>query len=79
MKGVRSLKLKNVSIARKLFVLIFSSIIIFCLIGGTGFYFMGKMSKNSTAMYDDAVLPIKWQAQIRINNRAVDSMLLECC
>ena len=77
MKGVRSLNLQNISIARKLSILIFSSIIIFCLIGGTGFYFMDKMSKDSTAMYEDAVLPIKWQAQIRINNRAVDSMLLE--
>ncbi|MFF2754535.1 methyl-accepting chemotaxis protein [Psychrobacillus sp. NPDC058041] len=71
------MKLQNVSIARKLFILIFTSIIIFCLIGGTGFYFMDKMSKNSTEMYDESVLPIKWQAQIRINNRAVDGTALE--
>ncbi|WP_151701846.1 methyl-accepting chemotaxis protein [Psychrobacillus glaciei] len=70
-------KLRNVRIARKLFTLIFSSIFIFVLIGGTGFYFMGQMSKDSTAMYEDAVLPIKWQAQIRINNRAVDGLALE--
>jgi methyl-accepting chemotaxis protein len=47
------------------------------MIGGTGFYFMDKMSKNSTEMYDESVLPIKWQAQIRINNRAVDGTALE--
>lgn len=51
--------------------------VIFFSIGGTGFYFMQQMNENSERMYQDALLPIKWQSQIRTNNRAVDGYTLE--
>ena len=69
--------LRNARIGRKLFILISSSILIFFLIGGTGYYFMNDMKKNSEQMYQDALLPIKWQGEIRTNNRAIDGYTLE--
>lgn len=64
-------------IGRKLFVLISFSILIFILIGGTGFYYMNEMNKNSERIYKEALLPIEWQSQIRVNNRAIDGFALE--
>lgn len=69
--------LRNASIGRKLFILISLSVVIFFFIGGTGFYYMQQMKKNSEEIYKDALLPIKWQGQIRTNNRAVDGYTLE--
>ncbi|MEG0261057.1 MAG: HAMP domain-containing methyl-accepting chemotaxis protein [Lysinibacillus sp.] len=69
--------LRNARIGKKLFVLISFSILIFFLIGGTGYYYMNDMKKNSEQMYQDALLPIKWQAEIRTNNRAIDGFTLE--
>ena len=69
--------LRNAKIGRKLFILISSSILIFFLIGGTGYYFMNDMNKNSEQIYRDALLPIKWQGEIRTNNRAIDGYTLE--
>jgi len=69
--------LRNARIGQKLLILISLSVVIFFLIGGTGFYFMQQMNKNSEQMYQDALLPIKWQSEIRTNNRAVDGYTLE--
>ena len=71
------MKLRNRKIASKLFFLIFISFIIFGVIGGTGYYFMNQMDKNSENMYKDALLPIKWEDQISTNNRTIDSLVLE--
>lgn len=38
---------------------------------------MNDMKKYSEQMYEDALLPIKWQAEIRTNNRAIDGFTLE--
>ncbi|WP_313891339.1 methyl-accepting chemotaxis protein [Psychrobacillus sp.] len=69
--------MRNFKIGRKMFTLITVSIAIFLIIGGTGFYFMNKMKENSEQMYQDALLPLKWQAQIRTNNRTIDGFTLE--
>ena len=69
--------LRNAKIGRKLFILISFSIVIFFLIGGTSFFFMNQMQKNSEEMYRDALLPVKWQSQIRTNSRAIDGYTLE--
>lgn len=69
--------LRNAKIGKKLLFLISFSILTFFLIGGTGFYYMHDMKKYSEQMYEDALLPIKWQAEIRTNNRAIDGFTLE--
>lgn len=69
--------LRNASIGRKMFILISLSIVIFFVIGGTGFYYMQQMKNNSEQMYQDALLPIKWQSQMSTNNRAIDGYSLE--
>lgn len=69
--------LQNAKIGRKLFLLISFSILIFFLIGGTGFYYMNGMKRNSDQMYKDALLPIKWQSEIRTNSRAINGYTLE--
>lgn len=69
--------LRNATIGRKLLILIVSSILIFFIVGGTGYYFMNDMKKNSEAMYQDALLPIDWQSQIQTNNRAIEGHTLE--
>lgn len=69
--------LRNATIGKKLIVLIASSILIFFIVGGTGYYFMNDMKKNSEVMYQDALLPIDWQSQIQTNNRAIEGHTLE--
>ena len=71
------MSLRNARIGRKMFILISLSVVIFFIIGGTGFYYMQQMKTNSEQMYQDALLPIKWQSQIRTNNRAIDGYTLE--
>lgn len=69
--------LKNIKIGGKLVILIVFSIIIFGVIGITGFNFMKTMIKNSESVFIDALQPIKWQDQIRINNQMMDGHILE--
>ncbi|WP_053583776.1 methyl-accepting chemotaxis protein [Lysinibacillus contaminans] len=71
------MSLRNATIGMKLIILIASSILMFFIIGGTGYYFMNDMKKNSEAMYQDALLPIEWQSRIQTNNRAIDGYTLE--
>lgn len=71
------MNLRNVKIGNKLVVLISFSILIFLVIGGAGVFYMQKMNKNSEMMYKDALIPLKLQAQIRTNNRALDGFILE--
>ncbi|MFJ5623493.1 methyl-accepting chemotaxis protein [Peribacillus loiseleuriae] len=71
------MRLRNAAIGKKMFVLIMISFIIFGVIGGTGFYYMDKIGKNSKRMYEEALLPVKWQGEIRVNNRAIDNSALE--
>ena len=71
------MSLRNVSIGKKLFILISFSILIFLTIGGTGFYYLNDLKKNADRMYQEALLPIKWQAEIRTNNRAINGFTLE--
>lgn len=69
--------LRNASIGIKLLVLIITSVVFLAVIGGTGFYYTNQMNASSEEMYNEALLPLKWQSRINTNNRAIDSYLLE--
>lgn len=69
--------LRNLKIGKKIFILIMASVIFLVITGATGAIYMNQMEQNSKMMYDNNLLPIAWLDQIRSNNRAIDSYMLE--
>ncbi|RAK18875.1 methyl-accepting chemotaxis sensory transducer [Anoxybacillus vitaminiphilus] len=69
--------LRNLKIGKKLVILVVISVLFIGGVGITGYHYMNEMSNNSEKMYTDRLLPIKWLGQFRINNRAIDSFMLE--
>ncbi len=69
--------LKNLSIAKKLFIIILISIIALGSIGFTGLNYIKIMAQNTEDMYTRSLVPITNLIQIRVNNRASDSYTLE--
>ncbi|MCP3760988.1 methyl-accepting chemotaxis protein [Domibacillus sp. A3M-37] len=69
--------LRHLSIRKKMLVLILSSILFLSLMGVNTYVNMKDLSDNSTELYDTKLQPIQYLGQIRTNNRAIDSYLLE--
>jgi methyl-accepting chemotaxis protein len=64
-------------VGRKLWVLLGLALLFLGVVGGVGSLNSQQMAQNSQAMYEDRLLPIEWLGQIRINNRVIDSDMLE--
>ncbi|AFH64415.1 methyl-accepting chemotaxis protein [Paenibacillus caseinilyticus] len=69
--------MKNLKVSVKLLILTVLSILIIIGIGAYGYTATGDMSHASSSMYGDNLVPISTTAQIRINNRAIDTSVLE--
>lgn len=69
--------LKNAKIRTKLIALVTISLIFLGVVAGTAYYSMDKMDRYSEDVFDYSLQPIIWQGQIRTNNRAIDSFILE--
>lgn len=69
--------LKNLTVVKKLLMLIISSLVFIVLVGGVGFYNMNQMVDRSTEMYEDNLLPVKWINDLRTQSRANEALLKE--
>ncbi|OXS80183.1 methyl-accepting chemotaxis protein [Domibacillus enclensis] len=69
--------MKNLSIRGKMMALIASAVVFLAAIAGTGFYYTSEMAAKSDDMYTEALLPIEYISQIRTDNRALDSFVME--
>ncbi|WP_046174239.1 methyl-accepting chemotaxis protein [Domibacillus indicus] len=69
--------LRHLSIRRKMLVLILSSILLLSVMGVYTYVSMKDLSNNSTELYETKLQPIQYIGQVRTNNRAIDSYLLE--
>ena len=67
--------LKNLKIAKKLLLLNICSLIFIILVGVVGITNMNKMSEQSTVMYEDQLLPVKWVNDFRAQSRASELLM----
>ena len=69
--------LRNLPVSRKLLFLLFFSGLTSFIIGLVGFLYVKEMANKSEIMYNDILMPNEWLAQIRIDNRAIDTYTLQ--
>lgn len=69
--------LRNLPVSRKLLFLLFFSGLASFIIGLVGFLYVKEMANKSEIMYNDILMPNEWLAQIRIDNRAIDTYTLQ--
>ncbi|GGA26208.1 methyl-accepting chemotaxis protein [Paenibacillus physcomitrellae] len=69
--------INNLKTGTKLVGLISISILCIALVGMTGFFYMNKIAGNSSSVYQNGLIPVQTIGQFQINNRAIDSYLLE--
>jgi methyl-accepting chemotaxis protein len=69
--------LKNLKVRTKIFFIIFISTFALFAVGATGFYHMHTMKENTTEMYNDRLLPIRWVNIARANLHIVKGNVLE--
>ncbi|MDQ0901367.1 MULTISPECIES: methyl-accepting chemotaxis protein [unclassified Paenibacillus] len=81
-KNVRNVKanlsiLRNLKLRFKLLLMNAIAILFLLIVGITGYYFMDKMSSNSTRMYEESLLSVKWINQLKSNFNETEANLLE--
>ncbi|BFT74849.1 methyl-accepting chemotaxis protein [Paenibacillus sp. P36] len=69
--------LRNLKLRYKLLFMNAIAILFLLIVGITGYYFMDKMSSNSTRMYEESLLSVKWINQLKTNFNETESNLLE--
>ncbi|WP_232696633.1 methyl-accepting chemotaxis protein [Brevibacillus daliensis] len=69
--------LRNVSIFRRILILITMVLFFIIAIGGTGLYYMGSMADKSEVMYTDRYLPLEWLDEIRLNHQITESLAMD--
>lgn len=69
--------MKNLTVRKKIQVLIATAIVAMVLIAGASIYFLNQMANASQAMYEENLIPVQEVGQIRIDTRALDSFLTE--
>ncbi|WP_026828442.1 methyl-accepting chemotaxis protein [Exiguobacterium artemiae] len=69
--------MKNLSVRKKIQLLIATAIVAMILLASAGLYFLNQMANASQIMYKENLLPVQEVAQIRIDTRALDSFLVE--
>lgn len=82
LKNARNVKanlsvLRNLKLRYKLLFMNAIAILFLLIVGITGYYFMDKMSSNSTRMYEESLLSVKWINQLKTNFNETESNLLE--
>ncbi|WP_225049581.1 MCP four helix bundle domain-containing protein [Priestia megaterium] len=69
--------LRNLSIYRKLLVMVIISTISLIAVAVISYFYTQRIADSSESMYKDRLQPIRQLGQIRINNRAIDANTLE--
>ncbi|NOV04163.1 methyl-accepting chemotaxis protein [Paenibacillus planticolens] len=82
LKNTRNLKanlsvLRNLKLRYKLLFMNSIAILFLLIVGITGYYFMDKMSGNTTRMYEESLLSVKWINQLKSNLNETQSNMLE--
>ncbi|SDO16516.1 methyl-accepting chemotaxis protein [Paenibacillus sp. yr247] len=68
---------KNIKISMKILILITVSVLSLVVVGLFNWTVMNQMNKNTTDMYQNSLLPVKWINNIRSNYHEQDSYILE--
>lgn len=71
------MKFKNMKIGNKLLLLITISILFIFVVGGTGYFYMTQLANNTQDMYSNRLIPIEQMKNIQINNRKIDTYIME--
>ncbi|OAS17649.1 methyl-accepting chemotaxis protein [Paenibacillus oryzisoli] len=69
--------LRNLKLRFKLLFMNAIAILFLLIVGITGYHYMDKMSSNSTRMYEESLLSVKWINQLQTNFNETESNLLE--
>ncbi|MFT9485946.1 MAG: methyl-accepting chemotaxis protein [Tepidibacillus sp.] len=69
--------LKNMNVAKKIFILIAFSVLFLLVVGITGYLNMNQMAKKSNEMYEDRLLAIKYLSESLTNQYRSRGNLLE--
>lgn len=69
--------LRNLKLRFKLLMMNTIAILFLLIVGITGYHYMDKMSSNSTRMYEESLLSVKWINQLKTNFNETESNLLE--
>lgn len=69
--------LRNLKLRFKLLLMNAIAILFLLIVGITGYHYMDKMSSNSTRMYEESLLAVKWINQLQTNFNETESNLLE--
>jgi len=69
--------IQNVKVRTKLTLLVILASCLALVIGFVGFVYMDDLAKNTTAMYEDSLQPIRDLGKMRSNNKMMDSYMLE--
>lgn len=69
--------LRNLSIYRKLLVMVIISTISLIAVAVISYFYTQRIADSSESMYNDRLQPIRQLGQIRTNNRAIDANTLE--
>ncbi|MGG3271386.1 methyl-accepting chemotaxis protein [Priestia aryabhattai] len=69
--------LRNLSIYRKLLVMVIISTISLIAVAVISYFYTQRIADSSESMYHDRLQPIRQLGQIRTNNRAIDANTLE--
>ncbi|MDQ0886255.1 methyl-accepting chemotaxis protein [Paenibacillus sp. V4I9] len=82
LKNVRNMRanlsiLRNLKLRFKLLLMNAIAILFLLIVGITGYYYMDKMSSNSTRMYEESLLSVKWINQLKSNFNETEANLLE--
>ncbi|MCY9670476.1 methyl-accepting chemotaxis protein [Paenibacillus alginolyticus] len=82
LKNVRNMRanlsiLRNLKLRFKLLLMNAIAILFLLIVGITGYFYMDKMSSNSTRMYEESLLSVKWINQLKSNFNETEANLLE--
>lgn len=82
LKNLRNMKanlsiLRNLRLRFKLLLMNAIAILFLLIVGITGYFYMDKMSSNSTRMYEESLLSVKWINQLKSNFNETEANLLE--
>ncbi|WP_214894207.1 methyl-accepting chemotaxis protein [Exiguobacterium sp. H66] len=69
--------MKNLTVRRKIQVLVATALVAMVLITSASIYFLNQMANASEAMYEENLIPVQEVGKIRIDTRALDSFLVE--
>ncbi|OMD05374.1 methyl-accepting chemotaxis protein [Paenibacillus sp. FSL R5-0636] len=69
--------MKNLKVKYKIGLLLVFAVIMVNVVGGIGIITMTRMAEKTNETYNENLLPVSYVGQMRTNNRAIESYLLE--